>query len=110
MNVCSMSDGGLFCFSLPHERRQFDGHVGAPLRTTLCLRDAARCLREGAVARLQAQLAGRIGCRIALLVRKRVESDSDEGRMRERLASDLDAFGGELDLAHENAGHIAAGM
>jgi len=39
MNVCSMSDGGLFCFSLPHERRQFDGHVGAPLRTTLCLRD-----------------------------------------------------------------------
>jgi hypothetical protein len=27
----------------------------------------------------------------------------------ERFASDLDAFGGELELAHENAGHIAAG-
>src|SRR5262249_10089375 len=61
-------------------------------------------------ARLQAQLAGRLGCCIALLVRKRVESDADEGRARERLASDLNAFGGELDLAHENAGHIAAGM
>src|SRR6516164_4326201 len=76
----------------------------------------AKCARVALLAfdfdhaRLQAQLAGRIGCRIALLVRKRVESDADEGRARERLASDLNAFGGELDLAHENAGHIAAGM
>src|SRR5262245_24301994 len=49
-------------------------------------------------------------CCLALLLRKRVESDSDEGRARERLASDLNAFGGELGLSHENAGHIAAGM
>jgi hypothetical protein len=45
-----------------------------------------------------------------LLLRKRVESDADAGRARERLASDFNAFGGELELAHENAGHIAAGM
>src|SRR5262249_39101472 len=49
-------------------------------------------------------------CCIALLLRKRVESDSDQGRARERLASDLNTFGGELGLSHENAGHIAAGM
>src|SRR5256886_128575 len=61
-------------------------------------------------ARLQAQLAGRLGCCIALLARKRVESDSDEGRARERLASDFNAFGGELKLADEDAGHVAAGM
>src|SRR5262249_5939320 len=60
-------------------------------------------------ARLQAQLASRLGCCIALLARNRVKCDSDEGRARERLASDLDAFGGELELAHENAGHIAPG-
>src|SRR5262249_47567428 len=60
-------------------------------------------------ARLQAQLARRLGCCIALLARNRVKCDSDEGRARERLASDLDAFGGELELAHENAGHIAPG-
>jgi hypothetical protein len=40
----------------------------------------------------------------------RVERDSDNSRARERLASNLDPFGGELELAHENAGHIAAGM
>jgi hypothetical protein len=39
-------------------------------------------------ARLQAQLAGRLGGSFALLVRKRVESDSDEASARERLASD----------------------
>jgi hypothetical protein len=43
-------------------------------------------------------------------LRKRVESNADAGRARERLASDFNAFGGELELAHENAGHIAAGM
>src|SRR5262249_17072025 len=61
-------------------------------------------------ARLQAQLRGRLGCCITLLLRKRVESDADEGRARERLVSDLNAFGGELDLADEDAGHVAAGM
>src|SRR5262249_15429307 len=61
-------------------------------------------------ARLQTQLAGCLGGSIALLARKRVESDSDEGRARERLASDLNAFGGEFDLADEDAGHVAAGM
>jgi hypothetical protein len=59
-------------------------------------------------ARLQAQLAGRLGCCIALLTRKRVKCDTDYGRARERLASDLDALGGELKLADENAGHLAA--
>jgi hypothetical protein len=61
-------------------------------------------------SRLQGQLVGRLCCCLALLLRKRVESDSDQGRARERLASDLNAFGGELGLSHENAGHIAAGM
>jgi hypothetical protein len=61
-------------------------------------------------ARLKPQLAGRLSCCIALFARNRVKRDSDDGRARERLASDLDAFGGKLDLAHENAGHIAAGM
>src|SRR5215831_3364787 len=61
-------------------------------------------------ARLQAQLPGRLGCCITLLLRKRVESDADEGRARECLASDLDPFGGELELADEDAGHVAAGM
>jgi hypothetical protein len=60
-------------------------------------------------ARLQPQLAGCLGCCIALLARNRVKCDSDDCRARECLASDLDAFGGELELAHENAGHIASG-
>src|SRR5262245_36818416 len=55
-------------------------------------------------ARLQAQLAGRLGCCITLLLRERVESDADDGRVRERLASDFNTFGGELDLADEDAG------
>jgi hypothetical protein len=60
-------------------------------------------------ARLQAQFAGCLGCCIALLARKRVKCDADDGRARERLVSDLYAFGGELELAYENAGHIAPG-
>src|SRR5262249_37523262 len=60
-------------------------------------------------ARLKPQLAGRLGCRIALFVRNRVKCDSDNSRARERLASDLDPFGGELELAYENAGNIAPG-
>ena len=61
-------------------------------------------------ARLQAQLAGRLGGSIALFTRKRVENDSDETRARERLASDFDAFGGELNLTDEDASHVAAGL
>src|SRR6266576_3795028 len=61
-------------------------------------------------ARLQAQLASCLGCRIALLARNRVGSNADEGRVRERLASDCNAFSGELDPADEDAGHVAAGM
>src|SRR5262249_47284387 len=61
-------------------------------------------------ARFQAQLAGRLGGSIASLARKRVESASDEARARERLAGDFNAFGGELELADEDAGHIAARM
>src|SRR5262249_18712573 len=60
-------------------------------------------------ARLEAELAGRLGGRVALLARNRVVCDSENGRARERLARDLDAFGGELELAHENAGHVAPG-
>src|SRR5262249_57638799 len=59
--------------------------------------------------RLEAELAGRLGGRVALLARSRVVCDSENGRARERLARDLDAFGGELELAHENAGHVAPG-
>jgi hypothetical protein len=61
-------------------------------------------------ARFQAQFAGRLRCCIALLARKRVKCDPDDGRVRERLVSNLDALGGELELADENAGHIAPGM
>src|SRR5262249_22280710 len=60
-------------------------------------------------ARLQPQLAGGLGRSIALLARNRVECDSDDGPARERLARDLDAFGGELELADENTGHVAPG-
>jgi hypothetical protein len=60
-------------------------------------------------ARLKPQLAGRLGCCIALLARNRVKCDSDDSRARERLASDLDAFGGELELAYENARNVASG-
>jgi hypothetical protein len=60
-------------------------------------------------ARLQAELACRLGCRIALLGRNPVKCDSDDSRARKRLASDLDALGGELELAHEDAGNIAPG-
>src|SRR5262249_51026190 len=60
-------------------------------------------------ARLQPQLAGRLGRSIALLARNRVECDSDGGRARKRLARDLDAFGGELELADENTGHVPPG-
>src|SRR5262249_16903367 len=69
----------------------------------------ALCAFDFDQARLQAEFAGRLGCSIALLSRNSVECDSDEGRARERLASDLDPFGGELDLADENAGNIAPG-
>jgi hypothetical protein len=60
-------------------------------------------------AGFQAELARRLGCRIALLGGNPLKCDSDHTRMRTRLASNLDAFGGELDLAYENTGHIAAG-
>src|SRR6516164_1495239 len=60
-------------------------------------------------ARLEAKLARRCrGC-VALLARNRVVCDAKDGRTRERLARDLDAFGGELELARENAGHVAPG-
>src|SRR6516162_1419683 len=61
-------------------------------------------------ARLQAQLAGCLSRCIALLSRKGVKCDSDDSRARERLASNLDAFGGEFELAYENAGNIASGV
>src|SRR5262249_5893300 len=54
-------------------------------------------------ARLKPQLAGRLGRHIALLARNPVEGDSEHSGARERLASDLDPFGGELELAYENA-------
>src|SRR5258708_8724496 len=59
-------------------------------------------------ARLEAELAGPLGRRLALLARSPVKSDSDDCRARERLTSDLDALGGKLDLANENTRHIAA--
>jgi hypothetical protein len=59
-------------------------------------------------ARLEAQVTGRLGGSIALLARKRIESDSDHSRARERLASDLDPFGCKFKLTHENAGYIAS--
>ena len=60
-------------------------------------------------ARLQAELARRLrGC-VALLARNRVVYDAEHGRTRERFARDLDTLGGELELAHENAGHVAPG-
>ena len=43
-------------------------------------------------------------------MRNSVKCDTDNRRARERLASDLDALGGELELAYENAGHITPGM
>ena len=61
-------------------------------------------------ARLENELAGCLDSGIALLARNRVESDADHGRVRECLASDFNAYGGELELADEDAGHIAAGM
>src|SRR5262249_13127972 len=60
-------------------------------------------------ARLEAEIARRLGCRFALLARRRVESDGEDARARKRLPRNLDAVGGELDLAHEDAGAIAAG-
>src|SRR5262249_56495089 len=60
-------------------------------------------------ALLKPQLAGRLGRCIALLARNGVEGDSEHGRARERLARDFDAFGGELELAYENASHTAPG-
>src|SRR6185436_1323631 len=53
-------------------------------------------------ARLQAELARRLGRRIALLARRCVEGYSDNACAQKRLARDLDPFGGELELAHEN--------
>jgi hypothetical protein len=38
-----------------------------------------------------------------LLGRNPVKCDSDDSRARKRLASDLDAFGGELELAYQDA-------
>src|SRR6516164_8915568 len=60
-------------------------------------------------ARLKPQLGGRLGRRIALLARNHVEGDSEHSRARERLARDFDAFGGEFELAYENAGYTAPG-
>jgi hypothetical protein len=61
-------------------------------------------------ARLETELAGSVDSGIALLARNRVESNADHSRARECLASDFNAFGGELELADEDPGHIAAGM
>jgi hypothetical protein len=41
---------------------------------------------------------------------KRVKGNSDEACARECLASDFYAFGGEFNLAYEDAGYVAAGM
>src|SRR5262249_26645334 len=60
-------------------------------------------------ARLKPQLAGRLGSSFTLLARNRVEGDSEHSCARERLARDLDAFGGKFELAYENAGHTAPG-
>jgi ABC transporter substrate binding protein len=40
---------------------------------------------------------------------RQIKCDSNDGRARERLASDLDPFGGELELAYENARDVASG-
>ena len=84
--------------------------IGCPRASSIkCARVALLALHFDH-ARLQAQLAGGLGRSIALFARKRVESDSDEARARECLASDLDPLGGEFKLTHENAGYIASWM
>src|SRR5215467_14293122 len=103
------------CAMAARSRRNI-GPAGKMIGCPLGILHRAKCVSVALLAfdfdrsRLQAQLAGRLGGSIALLARKRVESDSDEGRARERLAGDFNAFGGELELADEDAGHIAAGM
>src|SRR5262249_23519443 len=57
-------------------------------------------------ARLETELARRLGSRIALLARGGVENDAERGRARKGLAHDLDPFGSELDLANEKAGDV----
>src|SRR5262249_27695588 len=60
-------------------------------------------------ARLQAELARGLRRRIALFARRRIESHSDDACARKRLARDLDPLGRELELAHEDAGHVPPG-
>ena len=84
------------------------GCAGRAVHRAQSRRVVGRLARDLDQDGIEAEAAGRVGRRVGLLTRGRIEQQTDAVAWGSASSHQLDALGSKLDLAHQDAGDVGA--